>query len=114
LDLIKGYKKWLEPMSAVQFVEFNTTRIGGSSRPAGWTEWCTFYILLFDATNRRDSQPTTVNIVFSPPKQFQQSNFKNSTKSFWLNFFLKSQGYPHVFIPQFFGQFFGGNLFFDD
>jgi len=26
-----------------------------------------FYIPLFDAINRRNEQPTTVNIIFSPP-----------------------------------------------
>jgi len=47
--------------------DFKRTRRGGSSRPGGWRERRTFYISLFDSINRRNEQPTTVNIIFSSP-----------------------------------------------
>jgi len=57
----------MEPISVAQFVDFKRTGRGGSSRPGGGRKKRTFYNSLFDAINRRNEQPTAVNIIFSSP-----------------------------------------------
>ena len=54
-------------MCLAQFVDFKQTGGGGSSQPGGWRKRRIYYIPLFDTINRRNEQPTTVNIIFSSP-----------------------------------------------
>ena len=54
-------------MSVAKFIGFKRTGRGGNARPGGVRERRKFYIPLFDAINRRNEQPTTVNIIFSSP-----------------------------------------------
>jgi len=54
-------------MSAAQLVDFKRTGRKGSLRPGGSRESLIFYISVFDEMNRRNEQPTTVNIIFSSP-----------------------------------------------
>jgi len=65
LDLIKGHYKWLEQTSVVLYVVLNKPGGWKSSGEKSWTGRRKFYIPLFDAINRRNEQPTTVNIIFS-------------------------------------------------
>ena len=52
-------------MPIAHFVDFLQTGRGGSLRPGGWSARREFYIPLFDAMNRQNEQPTTVNFIFS-------------------------------------------------
>ena len=55
-------------MSIISFFDFQRTGGGGSSRPGSWRERLTFYNPLFDAMNRRNEEPTMLNIIFSFPQ----------------------------------------------
>jgi len=54
-------------MAVAKYVDFERTEGGADFRPGGRRKRYTFYIPLFDATNRLNEQPTTVNIIFRSP-----------------------------------------------
>jgi len=64
-------------MSVAHFVDFEWTGRGGELRLDDWKERRKFYASLFDAGNRQNGQPTTLNIIFNPPPK-KKSNHQTS------------------------------------
>jgi len=85
-------------MCVAQLVDFRHTGRGSSSRQGCWKERRTFHTPLFDATNRRNGQTTTVNIISVPTKQFQLSNEKKIKNILAQNLKKGKGGLPLSFL----------------